>query len=369
MNRSLRQLPILPLPMEQRTAPPNSGNHSTSAKTNYPYDALVDSLGRIHSSLRLSVIDRCNLRCQYCMPAEDVTFLPSQQWLPFPMVARLVQILARCGVHKVRLTGGEPLMRPGLADLVRRLNQIEPSLEIALTTNGMLLADQVEGLRQAGLDRLNISLDTLSESTFQRLTRRPGLPRVLQGIDAAINCGIPSKLNALILRGINDQEIIPLVEFAASRQLAIRFIEFMPLDAEQKWQNDLVLDGEQLRAMLERKFGRLVPCERHDPSQPARDYEFADGGGRVGFINPVSEPFCGSCNRLRLTADGKVRNCLFSTVEWDARAVLRQSLEPTDCRASLQRLVRDCVDAKKPGHGIDAPEFARPERAMYQIGG
>jgi cyclic pyranopterin phosphate synthase len=364
MNRSLRQLPILPLPMEQRTAPPNSGNHSTSAKTNYPYDALVDSLGRIHSSLRLSVIDRCNLRCQYCMPAEDVTFLPSQQWLPFPMVARLVQILARCGVHKVRLTGGEPLMRPGLADLVRRLNQIEPSLEIALTTNGMLLADQVEGLRQAGLDRLNISLDTLSESTFQRLTRRPGLPRVLQGIDAAINCGIPSKLNALILRGINDQEIIPLVEFAASRQLAIRFIEFMPLDADRAWTQQSVVQGEEIRQTIERHFGSLQPVDRVDPSQPAEDYRLP-GGTEIGWIDSVSKPFCAACNRLRLTAEGRMRNCLFGREEWDLSELLRSQAD----EEQILQVVRDCVAAKHPSHGIDRKDFQPPPRAMYQIGG
>jgi cyclic pyranopterin phosphate synthase len=364
MSRSLRQLPVLPLAMEPNGSLPSSTTHATGTKTNSPTAPLVDSLGRIHSSLRLSVIDRCNLRCQYCMPAEDVTFLPSQQWLPFPLVARLVQILARCGVHKVRLTGGEPLMRPGLADLVRRLSQIEPSLEIALTTNGMLLADQVDEFRHAGLDRLNISLDTLSESTFQRLTRRPGLHRVLQGIDAAIRCGIPSKLNALILRGINDQEIIPLVEFAASRQMAIRFIEFMPLDADRAWTQQSVVRGDEIRETIEKHFGSLLPVDRGDPSQPAEDYRLP-GGTEIGWIDSVSKPFCAACNRLRLTAEGRMRNCLFGREEWDLSELLRSGANDSQ----ILQVVRDCVAAKHPSHGIDRKDFQPPTRAMYQIGG
>ena len=364
MNRSLRQLPVLPQAMEPRTSLPSSGIQATGAQTNSPYAALVDSLGRVHTSLRLSVIDRCNLRCQYCMPAEDITFLPSQQWLPFPLVARLVQILARCGVDKVRLTGGEPLMRPRLADLVGLLRQIEPSLEIALTTNGMLLAEQAEGLRQAGLDRLNISLDTLSESTFQRLTRRPGLHRVLEGIDAAIRCGIPSKLNALILRGINDQEILPLVEFAASRQLAIRFIEFMPLDADRAWTQQSVVRGDEIRQTIERHFGSLQTVDRVDPSQPSEDYRLP-GGTEVGWIDSVSKPFCAACNRLRLTAEGRMRNCLFGREEWDLSELLRSQAD----EEPILQVVRDCLAAKHPSHGIDRKDFQPPPRAMYQIGG
>jgi cyclic pyranopterin phosphate synthase len=298
------------------------------------------------------------------MPAEDVTFLPSQQWLPFSLVARLVQILARCGVNKVRLTGGEPLMRPGLAELVGLLNQMEPSLEIALTTNGMLLEDQVEELHKAGLDRLNISLDTLRESTFQRMTRRPGLHRVLQGIDAAIACGIPCKLNALILRGINDQEIIPLVEFAANRQLAIRFIEFMPLDADRAWTQQSVVQGDEIRHVIENHYGSLHPVDRVDPSQPAEDYQLP-GGTEIGWIDSVSKPFCAACNRLRLTAEGRMRNCLFGREEWDLSELLRGKADDEQ----ILQVVRDCVAAKHPSHGIDRKDFQPPPRAMYQIGG
>lgn len=344
-------------------------------------EPLVDRLGRVHSSLRLSVTDRCNIRCFYCMPQEDVQFQPRSEILTFEEIEAFVRAVVPLGIRRLRLTGGEPLVRSELPELVRRLAAIDGIEELAMTTNGLLLGEQAEALRAAGLQRINISLDALSEANFFRIARRTGLQRVLDGIAAAQRVGWRKiRLNAVAIRGITEAEAIPLVDFARRHGLEMRFIEFMPLDAEQKWQNDLVLDGEQLRRMLEREFGALVPCQRDDPSQPARDYEFVDGGGRVGFINPVSEPFCGTCNRLRLTADGKVRNCLFSTTEWDARAVLRQPLPPAlrdadaetaaaTREAALQALVRECVDAKKPGHGIDAPEFSRPARAMYQIGG
>ncbi|MCO6458342.1 MAG: GTP 3',8-cyclase MoaA [Pirellulaceae bacterium] len=327
---------------------------------------LVDALGRVHNSLRISVTDRCNIRCFYCMPNENVRFKPRHEILSFEEIERFVRVVARMGVSKLRLTGGEPLVRANLPELVRRLSAVGGIQDLALTTNGILLAEQAGELQRAGLRRLNISLDGLREETFRRIARRDGLERVLQGIFAAQRAGFEKiRLNAVAIRGITEDEVVPLGEFARRQGLELRFIEFMPLDAEGNWQQEQVLTGEEIRARLEDAFGPLVAIERPDPSQPAVDYQFADGMGRIGFINPVSQPFCGDCNRLRLTAEGQVRNCLFSTVEWDARAVLRG--DGTD--QQLADLVRQCVAAKKPGHGIDSPVFVKPQRAMYQIGG
>ena len=229
-----------------------------------------------------------------------------------------------------------------------------------------LLAEHAEALKAAGLQRINVSLDTLHEETFQRISRRSGLNQVLEGIFAAQRVGFQKiRLNAIAVRDLTEIEIVPLGQFARQHGLELRFIEFMPLDADANWKSDRVLSGERIRDILEEAFGPLHPADRRDPSQPAVDYEFADGKGRIGLINPVTSPFCESCNRLRLTAEGKVRNCLFSTVEWDARQIMRSG--GTD--EELLTLVRDCIQAKKPGHGIDNPDFIRPERAMYQIGG
>jgi cyclic pyranopterin phosphate synthase len=327
---------------------------------------LVDRFGRMHTNLRISVTDRCNIRCFYCMPDENVQFLPRRDILSFEEIARFVQVVARCGVNKIRLTGGEPLVRHDLPRLVAMLAGIPGIDDLALTTNGILLADQADALRQAGLRRINVSLDALREETFQRISRRPGLDRVLAGIAAAQRAGFEKiRLNAVAIRGITDDEVVPLGRFAREQGLEMRFIEFMPLDAEGNWASEQVLSGETIRAMLEAEFGPLLPVPRPDPSQPAVDFRFADGRGEIGFINPITQPFCGDCNRLRLTAEGKVRNCLFSTVEWDARAVLRGMGSDAD----LEQLVRDSIAAKKAGHGIDSTEFVRPERAMYQIGG
>ena len=329
-------------------------------------EPLVDSFGRVHTNLRISVTDRCNIRCFYCMPNENVQFRPRDELLTFEEIERFVCVVAGMGVHKLRLTGGEPLVRAELHKLVGKLAAVPGIRDIALTTNGILLAEQVDDLRRAGLRRLNISLDTLSDETFRRISRRDGLDRVLAGIFAAKRAGFEKiRLNTVAIRGITDDEIVPLGRFAREHDLELRFIEFMPLDAEQHWQSEQVLDGDEIRARLEDAFGPLVPESRPDPSQPAMDFRFADGGGRIGFINPVSHPFCGDCNRLRLTAEGKIRNCLFSTVEWDARELFRAGAADE----AVAQLVRDCVHAKKPGHGIDSPEFVRPERAMYQIGG
>ncbi|MGE0757093.1 MAG: GTP 3',8-cyclase MoaA [Pirellulaceae bacterium] len=327
---------------------------------------LIDKLGRVHTSLRISVTDRCNIRCFYCMPEVDVRFKPRHEILSFEEIERFARVTAELGIRKIRLTGGEPLVRADLHLLVEMLTAVPGMQDIALTTNGILLAEQAEALRRAGLQRVNISLDAMSEEVFQRISRRPGLDRVLAGIRAAQHVGFPViRLNAVAIQGITESEVVPLGEFARRLGLELRFIEFMPLDADGQWQMDQVLTGETIRSILESEFGPLLPAERPDPSQPAMDYEFADGRGRIGFINPVTQPFCGDCNRLRLTAEGQVRNCLFSTTEWDARAVLRRG----GSDAELAQLVRDCVAAKKPGHGIDSTEFVKPARAMYQIGG
>jgi cyclic pyranopterin phosphate synthase len=320
----------------------------------------------VHTNLRISVTDRCNIRCFYCMPEENIRFKPRSELLTFEEIERFVRVVAPLGINKVRLTGGEPLVRSGLAELVRRLAAMPGIDDVALTTNGLLLPEQARELRDAGLRRVNISLDTLREETFRRIARRPGLHRVLDGIRAALRAGFERiRLNAVAIRGITEEEVVALCRFAHKHGLEMRFIEFMPLDAEDRWQSSMVLPGEEIRRLLEEEFGPLVAAHRDDPSQPAVDFEYLEGAGRVGFINPVSQPFCGDCNRLRLTAEGQVRNCLFSTVEWDARAVLRGGGSDEE----LAQLVRDCVLAKKPGHGIDSPQFLKPQRAMYQIGG
>jgi cyclic pyranopterin phosphate synthase len=330
------------------------------------FPPLIDRLGRTHTSLRISVTDRCNIRCFYCMPAENVRFRPRDEILTFEEIVRFVQVVTRCGVNKFRITGGEPLVRSDLPRLIEQLAQIERVDDLALTTNGILLADQADALRQAGLRRLNISLDTLDEATFQKITRREGLDRVLGGIAAAQRVGFEKiRLNAIAIRGLSETEIVPLGRFAREQQLELRFIEYMPLDADGAWTATDVLDGATLREHLQQEFGPLDPVARDDPSQPATDFRYADGGGRVGFINSVTEPFCESCNRLRLTAEGQIRNCLFSTAEWDARAQLRGTA--TD--AEIAQLVQDCVAAKAPAHGIGTAAFERPQRAMYQIGG
>ncbi len=328
-------------------------------------NALIDQLGRAHTNLRVSVTDRCNIRCFYCMPNENVRFMPRDDILTFEEIARFVRVVAQMGVNKLRLTGGEPLVRAELPELIRQLGSVPRIEDIALTTNGILLAEQAQALRDSGLNRLNISLDTLDENTFRRISRREGLHRVLEGIHAAQRVGFKIRLNAIAIAGITEYEVVPLGQFARQHDLELRFIEFMPLDAENHWQSDQVLSGDEIRNILEDAFGPLVPVERPDPSQPAVDFAFVDGIGRIGFINPITQPFCSDCNRLRITAEGKVRNCLFSAVEWDARAIMRSGGSDEE----LAELVRDCVLAKKPGHGIDSPDFVKPERAMYQIGG
>lgn len=326
---------------------------------------LVDRFHRRHTSLRISVTDRCNIRCTYCM-AEDVRFLPREEILSFEEIERFVKVAASLGVTKLRLTGGEPLLRAELPNLVSRLTIVPGIQEVALTTNGLLLADLAHSLRQAGLNRLNISLDTLKEETFRQISRRNGLSRVLEGIQAAHEAGFTNlRLNAVIIRGVNDHEVVSLVRFARVQQAEMRFIEFMPLDGEENWTKDHVVSSGEIRQKVEAELGPLSPKIRTDPSQPASDYQTPKEAETIGLISPVSEPFCESCNRLRITAEGKIRNCLFSTTEWDVRQLLRQGSSDQE----IAQLIQECVAEKRSAHGIDSPGFQRPERAMYQIGG
>jgi cyclic pyranopterin phosphate synthase len=326
---------------------------------------LVDGFGRVHTDLRISVTDRCNLRCTYCMPA-DVVFLPREELLSYEEIARVAAVAAGQGIRTVRLTGGEPLLRRDLDRLVRLLVAVPGIEEVALTTNGLLLAEQAGPLATAGLSRLNVSLDAIRTEAFEKLARRRGLDRVLAGLAAARVAGFRSiRINAVSIRGLSEAEIVPLAEFCRREALQLRFIEFMPLDAEGGWDEGQVLSGREVRGILERAIGPLEPLPPADAGQPAVDWRWADGGGLVGFIDPVTSPFCDRCDRLRLTADGQFRNCLFSTTEWDARAVLREGGSDDDIAALFQA----CVAAKRAAHGIGSAAFERPARAMYQIGG
>ena len=330
---------------------------------------LVDRFGRAHTDLRVSVTDRCNLRCTYCMP-EEATFRPREELLTYEEIARVAGVAAGLGIRSIRLTGGEPLMRASLDELVRQLAAVPGIDDVALTTNGLLLAEQAEPLRRAGLHRLNVSLDSLREDVFERIARRRGLDRVLAGLAAARAAGFDAiRINAVSIRGLTEDEIVPLAAFCRRERFDLRFIEFMPLDADGGWSDERVLSGREVRAILERDVGPLAPVDALDPGQPAVDFAWDDGAGRVGFIDPVSAPFCDRCDRLRLTADGQLRNCLFSTTEWDARAVLRSGEADGEVKARIAALFGKCVLAKRAAHGIGSPAFERPARAMYQIGG
>jgi cyclic pyranopterin phosphate synthase len=327
---------------------------------------LIDSFGRLHDSLRISVTDRCNIRCFYCMPAENVVFMNRRQLLTYEEIERFVRLLAPCGVRKLRLTGGEPLVRKDLHKLVARLAAIPGIDDLGLTTNGILLEEQAEDLYDAGLRRLNVSLDALSPEKFEEITRRPGYERVLAGIHKARQVGFdPIKINAVSVRGVTEDEIVPLGRFARETGCEVRFIEYMPLDADCAWERDKVLFASEILDVLSREIAPLVPCDNQDPTAPATDFQFADGIGRIGFIASVSQPFCLSCNRFRLTADGKLRNCLFSLEETDIRSLLRGGAPDEEIVAA----VRQCIAAKKEGHEINTARFIQPARPMYSIGG
>jgi cyclic pyranopterin phosphate synthase len=328
-------------------------------------DPLYDGHGRRIADLRVSVTDRCNFRCQYCMPAEGLEWLDRSEILTFEEMERLVRLLVSMGVEDVRLTGGEPLVRRDFSVLVGMLSGIEGLRDLSLTTNGYLLERDADALVAAGIQRVNVSIDSLQRDRFFQLTRRDSLPRVLAGLEAIGRHPevSPVKVNAVALRDFTEEEAIPFAEFARSTSFQVRFIEFMPLDADRNWTPDAVLTGRELRELI----GAVYPLEElpREPSATARVFRFADGKGEIGFIAPVSEPFCGDCNRIRLTAEGKLRTCLFSLHETDLRGPLRDGADDDE----LGQVVRDAVWRKELKHQVGDVGFRQPARTMSAIGG
>jgi cyclic pyranopterin phosphate synthase len=330
-----------------------------------PSSRLIDSFGRVHNNLRISVTDRCNIRCVYCMP-ETVEFLPRQSLLSFEEIERFVRVATTLGIDKIRLTGGEPLVRRELPGLVAKLAAIPGVKDIGLTTNGILLAPMARALWDAGLRRINVSLDTMDPAKFQELTRRTGFEQVIEGILAAREAGFhPVKINAVAIKGVTEDEVVPLGWFAREHGLELRFIEYMPLDAGNHWERGKVLFAAEILGLLTHGIGPLAPAPDQDPRAPAVDYDYLDGGGRVGLIASVSRPFCMSCNRIRLTADGKLRNCLFALDETDIRALIRGGSDDT----AIAEAIRTSVAGKWEGHEINTARFIKPERLMHSIGG
>jgi cyclic pyranopterin phosphate synthase len=326
-------------------------------------EPLRDGHGRLIRDVRVSVTDRCNFRCQYCMPAEGLPWLEREGVLSFEEITRLVGLLAAMGVRDVRLTGGEPLVRREFPRLAGMLSPLVDDLSV--TTNGFLLERDAEALVRAGVNRFNVSIDSLQRDRFFEMTRRDALPRVLRGLEhlASFPEAHPIKVNAVALRGFTEDEVLPFARFAREHPYEVRFIEFMPLDADHAWSLDRVLTGEEIRAAIDAVYP-LEP-EPREPSATARVYRFADGRGKIGFINPVSEPFCGDCDRIRLTADGKLRTCLFSLNETDLRAPLRAGASD----AEIERIIRDAVWRKELKHHVNEPGFIQPARTMSAIGG
>jgi cyclic pyranopterin phosphate synthase len=328
-------------------------------------EALQDGHGRAIGDVRVSVTDRCNFRCQYCMPAEGLAWLERDDILTFEEITRIVTLLAEMGVRDVRLTGGEPLVRRDFPALVAMLSEIEDVDDLSITTNGFLLERDAEALVKAGADRFNVSIDSLQADRFYEITRRNALDRVLRGLErlAEFPEAHPIKVNAVAIRGFTEDEIPAFVKLARESPYEVRFIEFMPLDADHAWSRDRVLAGAELVDLVS-AVHPIEPIER-EPSATARVYRFADGQGRIGFINPVSEPFCGDCNRIRITAEGKLRTCLFSLHETDLREPLRAGADDSE----LEQVIRDAVWRKELKHNINEPGFIQPERTMSAIGG
>lgn len=348
-------------------------------------DLLVDSHGRVMRDLRISVTDRCNFRCLYCLPETEAAFnfyrgrwatLPNpapivHQWAPrsriltFEEIERLVRVAARLGIEKIRLTGGEPLLRQQLEKLVGLLSRIEGIRDLAITTNGFHFQDKAVAMRDAGLRRVSFSLDSLDRANFKKMTGRDGLGEVLAGIRLARELELhPVKVNAVVIKDVNDHEIEALAEFGREQDLSFRFIEFMPLDSARAWLRDLVVPGREILRRIQARF-ELRPVASANASETAKRWTFADGRGEIGIIAPVSEPFCGHCNRLRLTADGQLRTCLFSTTEHDFRSRLRNGASDEE----LADYFREVVLQKEARHHIGEPDFVPPSRSMSCIGG
>ncbi len=328
--------------------------------------ALLDSYGRRADDLRISVTDRCNFRCVYCMPAEGLRWLKREDILRFEEITRLARLLVRrYGVRTIRLTGGEPLVRVGIEDLVGMLSELAPDLDITMTTNGVLLGKKAEALRRAGLRRVNVSLDTLHIDRFRDIARRDAFSKVLEGIRAAEEAGLwPIKLNVVVMKGQNDDEVVDFARLAREKAYDVRFIEFMPLDGDNAWSNDLVVPSRRLQEAIEDQFPlQPVPAERPGP---AASYRFADGApGNVGFISSVSQAFCATCNRIRLTAEGGLRTCLFSLGETPLRDLMRSGVSD----AHLAGVIETAIWHKEEGHLINQPGFVKPAKSMSQIGG
>jgi cyclic pyranopterin phosphate synthase len=324
-------------------------------------EPLVDSFGRVHRDLRISVTDRCNFRCTYCMPEEGMPWVPREEVLTFEEIERVARVaVERFGVDSIRLTGGEPTVRAHLPVLVERLARLD--VDLSMTTNGAVLRSQAADLRAAGLRRVNISIDSLRRDRFQELTRRDELDQVLDGIDAAIEVGFdPVKVNVVCMEGVNDDEIVDFADFGRERGVEVRFIEFMPLDGGHTWERAAVVPGERIVQTIDAVHPLRPVARGHEP---AALWAYADGRGRVGVIPSVSRPYCEQCDRIRLTADGQLRSCLFSLEDHDLRGVLRSGDDD-----ALSAAIEACVGAKWAGHAINQVQFVRPRRSMSQIGG
>jgi cyclic pyranopterin phosphate synthase len=327
---------------------------------------LKDQLGRDIHDLRISVTDRCNFSCVYCKSADPQTYFPHRDLLTWDEFLRLTRVLAGMGIRKVRVTGGEPLLRAGVVDFLASLRRIAGLEDIAITTNGYFLPEKAQALATAGAPRVTVSLDSMDPAKFARITRAPrSFEKVMAGIDAALEAGLtPVKVNIVLVRGFNDDEILAFARLARQRQIVLRFIEFMPLDAEHNWKRELVVSAREIFATINPVLP-LVEIPRHSPSETALRYRFADGQGEIGIIAPVSLPFCGQCSRLRLTADGRIRTCLFSLQEHDVRYLVRNGATDRD----IERFFVNVVHRKEPGHRINEPDFVQPKRTMVSIGG
>jgi cyclic pyranopterin phosphate synthase len=327
---------------------------------------LKDSYGRSIHDLRISVTDRCNFRCVYCKSADPKNYFPHRDLLNWDEFLRVARIMAGLGIRKVRVTGGEPLLRSGIIDFLSELKRIEGIHDLALTTNGYLLSDKAHDLARAGVRRINISMDSSHPGKFAAITRTPGsFERVMEGVDAAIDAGFdPVKVNVVLVRGFNEDEILGFAELARARKVIVRFIEFMPLDADHAWSRTRVVTAREIFEAINAVFP-LEQIPRHEASETALRYRFTDGKGEIGIVAPVSIPFCGQCSRIRLTADGKLRTCLFSLAEHDLAGPLRSGAEDSE----IEKLVRYAVDHKERGHRINEPDFIQPSRTMVYIGG